>query len=91
MTASGVMHWTCPKCSMQWDLPKGDRPPRHECITSMVGLRVTWSCGRCLAHALTFEMAFAGAVTPTLPQAWTVADGRTLCGACSDEYVAKAA
>ena len=55
-------------------------------MISTVGLRVTWFCAKCLARDSTYQIALAGAVTPELPMNWTVAEGLTLCGACSDKY-----
>lgn len=59
-------------------------------MISTVGLRVTWFCAKCLSRAQTHQIALAGTVTPELPQAWTVAEGLTLCGACSDTFAASA-
>lgn len=59
-------------------------------MISTVGLRVTWFCAKCLARAQTHQIALAGTVTPELPQAWIVAEGLTLCGACSDTFAASA-
>lgn len=55
-------------------------------MKSTVGLRVSWTCGKCITRAATHQIAIAGTVTPELPTRWTVEAGLTLCGGCSDEY-----
>lgn len=59
-------------------------------MISTVGLRVTWFCAKCLAREATYQIALAGAVTPELPQKWTVEKGLTLCGPCSDTFAERA-
>jgi hypothetical protein len=86
MTPSGSMNWTCPTCRMEWHQPIGEKP-RHKCeaaaMRSIVGLRVTWFCARCLKREQTYQIVPAGPVTPDLPHGWTVENGFTLCGCCA--------